>query len=216
MLPRNMSDGDQTISMEEGHLRFWQQNLNKSSDAQLDFLHRLHPKEFDIATIQEPHINFLGNAQATSKWVTIYPSTHGSQPKQTRALMMVNRTTISSNAWIQIDVPSPDIVAAQIVTANGTLRIYNVYNDCTHDETLNILRDHLRRPPSMRGLPRPMRYIWMGDFNRHSPVWDETRNRHLFTRDNLRAADVLLQLVAEAGLVMALPPEILTLEAGKD
>jgi cephalosporin-C deacetylase-like acetyl esterase len=130
-----MSEDNQTNTMEDGYLRFWQQNLNKSSDAQLDFLHRIHPRDFDLAAVQEPHINFLGNAQATSKWITVYPSTHQISPQQTRALMMINRSMISSNAWTQLDIPSPDVVAIQMVTANGTLRAYNMYNDCTQDDT---------------------------------------------------------------------------------
>jgi len=30
--------------------------------------------------------------------------------------------------------------------------------------------------------------IWLGDFNRHHPEWDEERNSHLFTRENLDEA----------------------------
>jgi ribonuclease HI len=195
------------------HLRIWQQNLNKSSDAQLDFIHRLHPNSFDIAAIQEPHINFLGNAQATSKWITVYPSTHKAQPRLTRSLIFINRSSISSNAWTQLDVSCPDIVAIQIVTAQGTIRIYNIYNDGEHDEVLLALRKHVRTYPPARGLPRPMRFIWLGDFNRHSPEWDEERNRHLFTRENLQAAGALIGLLAQEGMHMALPPGIPTLEA---
>ena len=173
----------------------------------------MHPKNVDIAILQEPHINFLGNAQATSKWITVYPTGHRDQPHKSRALTMVNKTAISSNAWTQIDIPCPDIVAIQLITAQGTLRVYNMYNDCTNDDTLEALRTHLRRPPRNRGLPGPIRCVWMGDFNRHSPVWDDEGNHHLFTRRNLKAADVLLQLAAIHSMRMTLPPGIPTLEA---
>jgi ribonuclease HI/endonuclease/exonuclease/phosphatase family metal-dependent hydrolase len=194
-------------------LRFWQQNLNKSSDAQLDLLNNMHPKSTDIAIIQEPHINFLGNAQASAKWITVYPTGHRDRPARSRTLTMINRTTISSNAWTQLDVDHPDIVAVQIITAQGTLRVYNIYNDCTNDDTLTALDAHLRRVHNNRGLPRPIRRVWMGDFNRHSPVWDDDRNHHLFTRQNLKAADTLIRLAARYDMRMVLPPGIPTLEA---
>jgi ribonuclease HI/endonuclease/exonuclease/phosphatase family metal-dependent hydrolase len=194
-------------------LRFWQQNLNKSSDAQLDLLHSMLPGRVDVAIIQEPHINFLGNAQASHKWITVYPSGHREEPKKTRVLTMINRTKISSNAWTQIDVPCQDVVAVQILTTAGTLRVYNIYNDCEHDKSLDALQEHLQRAPSTRGLPRPIRYVWMGDFNRHSPVWDEERNHHLFTRANLEAADKLIQMAARFDMQMVLPPGVATLEA---
>jgi hypothetical protein len=55
--------------------------------------------------------------------------------------------------------------------------------------------------------------MWLGDFNRHSPDWDEERNQQLFTRDNLRAAGLLIQLTIQENMKMALPPGIPTLEA---
>ena len=124
-------------------LRIWQQNLNKSSDAQLDLLHRMKPGHVDVAVIQEPHINFLGNVQATTKWITVYPTGHRDRPDRTRALTMINKTSLSSNDWTQIDVDSPDIVAIRIRTGQGTLSIYNIYNDCTNDYSIDRLSDHL-------------------------------------------------------------------------
>jgi ribonuclease HI len=126
---------------------------------------------------------------------------------------MINRTTVSSNAWTQLELRCQDIVAVQIITAQGTLRVYNIYNDCKNDDTLEALRAHMRGAPGSRGLPRPIRHVWMGDFNRHSPLWDEDRNHHLFTRENLRASDKLIQLTAQFGMHMALPPGLPTLEA---
>lgn len=38
-------------------------------------------------------------------------------------------------------------------------------------------------------------FIWLGDFNRHHPIWDEERNAHLFTRGALDAAQPLLDLI---------------------
>jgi hypothetical protein len=99
---------------------------------QLDLLHQLRPDKYDVAIMQEPHIDFLGNARATSHWSVVYPTGHLDRHQKTRALIMINRTSISSNAWTQLNIDSPDVVGVQIVGEQGTLRVINVYNDCTH------------------------------------------------------------------------------------
>ena len=55
--------------------------------------------------------------------------------------------------------------------------------------------------------------MWMGDFNRHHPLWDEARNAHLFTQKNLDLTQPLLNLLARHNMKMALLPFIPTLRA---
>ena len=55
--------------------------------------------------------------------------------------------------------------------------------------------------------------LWCSDFNRHHPLWDEDRNRHLFTASALQAADRLLEKIADHNMIMVLPKDIPTLEA---
>ncbi|RPD60340.1 hypothetical protein L226DRAFT_425626, partial [Lentinus tigrinus ALCF2SS1-7] len=55
--------------------------------------------------------------------------------------------------------------------------------------------------------------IWLGDFNRHHPSWDDPANHHLFTTDNLRRAEVLINYLTRFSLEQALPPSLPTLEA---
>jgi hypothetical protein len=102
---------------------------------------------------------------------------------------MINRLSIPSSSWTQIDIKSPDVVGIQIAGAQGTLRILNIYNDCTHDRSLAAVEDAMRNMHARQGVRTPIRYLWMGDFNRHSPLWDEERNHHLFTAGALEAAD---------------------------
>lgn len=56
-------------------------------------------------------------------------------------------------------------------------------------------------------------YIWLGDFNCHHPLWDEERNRHLFTAANLDKAQTLLDLLTSHDMRMILPKDLPTLEA---
>src|SRR5882762_11237688 len=59
----------------------------------------------------------------------------------------------------------------------------------------------------------PPEDLWCGDFNRHSPMWDEARNSQLFTRPALREAQRLIDLATTWNMHMALRPGINTLES---
>jgi hypothetical protein len=56
-------------------------------------------------------------------------------------------------------------------------------------------------------------YLWVGDFNRHSALWDEIRNAHLFTAEADRAVALLLQLLGQHRMKMPLPQGVPTLRA---
>jgi hypothetical protein len=105
------------------------------------------------------------------------------------------------------------MVGVQIHRDFGTIRFINVYNDCTHNRTLDVLCDYMS-DPTMRDCPAlPLRYVWQGDFNRHSPLWDEERNSHLFTPAATRLVQPLLNLLSQYGMKMLLPKDTPTLLA---
>ncbi|PPR08172.1 hypothetical protein CVT24_012139 [Panaeolus cyanescens] len=136
------------------------------------------------------------------------------QCKATRAVTLIS-TAISTNSWTQERVESPDVVVVNVRAVGVRLRIYNIYNDCKHDKSLEVLDRDLRRSGAWRrggrGVSEGM--IWAGDFNRHHPLWDEERNHHLFTTSNLKAAQKLLDLTAAYNMIMMLPKDMATLEA---
>src|ERR1700723_3503745 len=194
------------------HLVVWQQNLNKFSDAQLDLLHYLYPDQYDIVATQEPYINFLGNTQATSHWITVYPTGHLDRMDKMRALIMINQFSISTNSWTQIDIESPDVVGVQLVSEQGTLRLINIYNSCDYDDAMKVVDRYMKGAGCHRDTRAPLRYVWLGDFILHSPVWDEEQNGHLFTRAHLDTAERMLDVTARHGMTMVLPPGIPTLK----
>jgi hypothetical protein len=83
---------------------------------------------------------------------------------------MINRFSISSNAWTQIDIESPDVVGVQIVSEQGTSRLINIYNSCENDDAMEAVDKYMRGAGRRRDTRTLIRYVWMGDFNRHSPV----------------------------------------------
>ena len=52
--------------------------------------------------------------------------------------------------------------------------------------------------------------IWVGDFNRHHPHWDDPNDTRLFTNKALKATDILIEVVASLGLDLTLPSGLST------
>jgi len=165
--------------------------------------------EYDLVCIQEPHFDFRGIMRATGVWTVVYPSNHAEgqegegEGETTRSLILIHHR-ISSDAWTQIEIANKDIMAIRLEGPNGRLNIYNIYNDCTHSQTIQVLKTHFEQRDRRarrwtggneeeRGAGRD---IWLGDFNWHHPMWDNNTNIGLFTRANLDAAEELIELVA--------------------
>ena len=79
----------------------------------------------------------------------------------------------------------------------------------TIEQLKNFLTDKIREV-----CPSQLNHMfWLGDFNRHHPLWDEERNSHLFTRSVLDDAQKLLDLLADYGMTQALPKDLPTLQS---
>ncbi|KAH9052631.1 hypothetical protein EDB87DRAFT_1570290, partial [Lactarius vividus] len=125
------------INKERKALAIWQQNINKSPACQHRIISsgKLADYNIDIVALQEPAINFLNKSIASRDWVPIYPSTHGKHPHKTRTVTLV-RSDLLTESWEQIDFPSGDVTAIRIKETWGTLTLFNIYNDCEHNDTI--------------------------------------------------------------------------------
>ncbi|KIJ53093.1 hypothetical protein M422DRAFT_95009, partial [Sphaerobolus stellatus SS14] len=195
----------------------WQQNFNRSFIAQQDMLQTVDPSEHDIIAVQEPAIDKLGRTPANSRWRVLYPTPHLRSPAQTRALFLINKN-IPTDSYAEIHT--------LIKTEGGFLEIFNIYLDGEHSGTLAHVEKGMRngdREDGVAGAEEGTRgrgrgdvtthRVCLGDFNRHHPMWDEPRNAHLFTKQNLDKAQLLLDFLAGQDLFMALPAGLPTLEA---
>ena len=204
----NTQPDHQTLS----HLRIWQQNLNTSHTAQLTLLNSPISDDWDILALQEPALNTLGNTRASTHWRVVYPDrkyTHGETP---RTVTLVN-SKISTNAWRQIPFPSRDVVIIQLDTSSGKCTIVNVYNDNNHNNTIEELERFLDANIQDLRPSNEDHMVWLGDFNRHHPRWDEDCNNHLFTPAALEVSGKLLGLIADHGMTQILPKDIPTLQS---
>ena len=192
-------------------LRIWQQNARRSPVAHNYILNSADPSKFDIILIQEPWIDSYGKSRGNAYFRTIYPSTFyqdGHPP--IRSLILIN-TNILTDCYSSLDIPSSDVTAIQLLTNSGSIALFNIYNDITHNLSTQTIDTFLLRNPSTSSGVNNHHMIWMGDFNRHHPLWEDSRNRNLF--NSSRLIDPLLDLIHSYGMQMALPAGIPTLEA---
>jgi Endonuclease-reverse transcriptase len=105
-----------------------------------------------------------------------------------------------------------DLTAIQINTGPGKVTIFNIYNDCTHSDTLTCLRNFVHNKQDTLLGGDNSHLIWAGDFNWHHPLWDRDEDDRFFTPQALRDADTLVEMIANEGLEMVLPKGELTLK----
>ena len=205
-----MKINPETRRLQKTNLKIWQHNINKSRACQHDLISsgKLTSWEIDIVALQEPAINGFGQTVASKDWKTVYPSGHTSNPEKTRSVILI-RDNLLTDGWEQIEFPSGDVTAIRIKGSWGKLTLFNIYNDCNHDDTLEELKryhgEHYREMLGNTETQNRHHVIWIGDFNRHHPCWDTMSNNDLFTKEALEKAEVLIQILADIGLDLALP-----------
>jgi len=200
-----------TPNRETDHITIWQQNINKSKICQHNLLSstRLINIKADIIALQEPAISDFTTTISTKDWRVIYLSTHAKDPSKTRLVILVCANILTNN-WSQMDIDLGDITTLRLSGEWGTLTIYNIYNNCEHDKTIKLLKKLQGNSENdvTTWTSNDIHMIWLGDFNRHHPYWDDTSDNRLFTKVALNKAEYLISTVADAGLDLVLSPKI--------
>lgn len=129
-------------------------------------LNLLNLNDWDIVTIQEPHIDFKGVTHATHPWQVVYPSQHYQATGDTRSLLLINKN-LATNHWELLPIDFSDVTVIHLMREFREVRILNVYNDCTHSRTLDCLEQLLLTLSAITpNYSIPKYDIWLGDFNR--------------------------------------------------
>jgi hypothetical protein len=196
------------MGLNPANLKIWQQNINKSLTCQHDLLSNknLINKGISITALQEPSINTFNLTIANKDWTTLYPSTHNTSPEKTRVAMLIH-TALALDSWTQLDFPSGDVIVTQIKGSWGRITIFNIYNNGNNDATINALaKFHRENDSLLEGtVNEDTHCMWIRDFNRHHPHWDNVNDSWLFTTDAIEVAEVLIETVANVGLELILP-----------
>ena len=103
--------------------------------------------------------------KATKDWRVAYLSNHLSSDKPLHAVILVS-TSLDTNKWLQISVLGTNtLIAIQVQGSSGHLHIYNIYNDCHHDDTLDALDTRLQACQGQAGTDLDNFMLWGDDFN---------------------------------------------------
>jgi endonuclease/exonuclease/phosphatase family metal-dependent hydrolase len=96
----------------------------------------------------------------------------------------------------------------------GKITIFNIYNNGESEVTVDLLMEyHCKNRASLeRSLGGEVHIMWLGDFNRHHPLWDNPEDTRLFINEATEAAEKLIDAVTDAGLDLVLPSRLPTHE----
>ena len=164
-------------------------------------------KDWDILALQEPWIDSYGNSQGSQYWRVVYPANFYDEDRaHVHSILLVN-TNLSTDCYIPLLIPHSDVTANQFKGENGFLSLFNVYNEITNNNTLRALdtfcehNDRLIHPTDNDGM------LWLGDFNRHHPMWEDDCNEWLFEPEEFIAP--LINLLFKYNMLLALPKGVL-------
>jgi len=106
----------------------------------------------------------------TRDWRVIYPFMHVKYPSKTRSVILIH-VNILTNNWSQLDINLGDVTIVKLRGDWDALMLFNVYNDCEHDDTVGLIRDFQKSlDDNSPACPSEDAHtIWLGDFNRHHP-----------------------------------------------
>jgi hypothetical protein len=98
----------------------------------------------------------------------------------------------------------------QITGTWGKITIFNIYNDGESEVTVNLLMDfhHRNRAVLERSLGGEAHIVWLGDFNRHHPLWDSSEDIRLFINKATEAIEKLIDAVTDMGSDLVLPSRL--------
>jgi len=183
-------------------------------------VYRLRVRE-DWSAMHQTSLVQVNTSNIQQFWDVVYPTDHHTTPTRSQTIMLVNKQ-LSKNNWHIVPIKSPNVMAVELMGNFGKVHIYNIYNPCDSNNTIQFLERHMRSENNAHrncqvaqgNEPEQREHIvWMGNFNRHHPMWELHSNVHLLTTANLDAVGELINLLSLYNLVQVLPLNIATLEA---
>ena len=151
-------------------LRILQINLNKSAKAHIEIMNERVSQKYDIILIQEPHFTSFNKIRTPTNFRSIFPINRIGNEQMVRSVVLVN-SKLNTNNWNPINIPGTnDITAIQLKGPYGEISIFNIYNDCAHNENEIFLQNYMQEHANELLASENHHMIWAGDFNRHHPL----------------------------------------------
>ena len=99
---------------------------------------RLIEHNVDIIALWELAISDFNVTIASKDWRVIYPTTHTKNFNKTRSVIMI-QTNLLTNSWLQLDIEMGDITIVKLKGTWGMLTVFNIYNNCDHNNTIKLV-----------------------------------------------------------------------------
>ena len=191
-------------------LRIWQQNVHKSKTAQNYILNTANPNDWDVIALQEPWFDSYGNSRGTQYWRVVYPANFYDEGRpRIRSILLIN-TNLSTDCYSILPIKHSDITAVRFKGDNGFLSIFNIYNKITNNNTLQCLDQYTDLNSQFIRPSISDSVIWLGDFNRHHPIWEDEANERLYEAEDYISP--LINLLYKNDMLLALPKGIPTFQ----
>ena len=179
-----------------------QQNCQVSKDITLTLINNIDPTKVDLILVQEPYI--YPNTKltiASPKWHAIYPLRCPTHARPPHSFILVS-TNIDPSVIQQIPLPSDCIMAITFTPEPGLdpVHLFNVYNLPNSDEALTDVSNWLK------GAPAHHHSIWVGNFNKHHPMWS---GHTVPERCSCSNTEMLIQLLLQNDMSLWLPQGML-------
>jgi Endonuclease-reverse transcriptase len=101
-----------------------------------------------------------------------------------------------------------DITAVRFLGENGYVSIFNIYNKITNNKTISCLDQFIGRHSHLVRPTETDHTLWLSDFNRHHPIWEDETNLHLYEPEEFISP--LIDLLYKHNMILALPKGIPT------
>ena len=123
------------------------------------------------------------------------------------SILLIN-TNISTDSYSILPVMHSDIMAVHFKGEHRFLSLFNIYNEITNNDTISCLDSFLDRHTQLIHPSVTVSVVWLGDFNRHHPLWEDDANERLFEPTDYIAP--LLNLLYKNKMLLTLPKGLLT------
>ena len=137
---------------------------------------------------------------------------HKRNPNETCATMLINRR-VYPEACTPVEITHPDITAIKIKSQIGTIMLFNIYNAYLLQKSTAIEATRCKINKAKRDTDGSIHIMVLGDLNRHHQTWEDERNAHLFTTEQLDRLEEIINLMTNKDLELLLPHGTPTLQA---
>ena len=202
--------------MERESFQILQLNAQKRIGVMHSVINDENLRDFGALLISEPHVwrNKEGRAISTptahNNWTKTEPTILNTEERWAYRSMIWTRSGLEAE---QVRIDSSDITAVIIKLPKHAILLISVYVQGSDKEALEFaIRSISQLISSERARCSTLEIVVAGDFNRHDALWGDER----VSEESQGAAEPIIEMMGEQGLISLLKSGIITRDQGGD